>query len=157
MTKKCSACLKAKPLDEFNKSSARKHLDGRQGYCKVCSREKALARYKADPDKLNNRSRIWQAANPEKVKEHYQTERWKNQHRDVDQKRRAIKYNTESDNINRMIVWARDEGICGICNKSADVTNWHLDHIKSLCKGGTHTYGNVRVSHPSCNLSRKRD
>jgi len=66
-------------------------------------------------------------------------------------KRRARKLNQFVEDVNREEVWARDEGICGICQEAADHNDWHLDHIKSLSQGGEHSYANTQVSHPLCN------
>jgi 5-methylcytosine-specific restriction endonuclease McrA len=70
--------------------------------------------------------------------------------RDSNSARRA----KTKEKISRAIVWARDHGICGICKQPADPKNWHLDHVISLKRGGTHTYDNVRVTHPKCNLKK---
>jgi 5-methylcytosine-specific restriction endonuclease McrA len=51
-------------------------------------------------------------------------------------------------------VWERDEGVCGICGTAADLSDWHLDHVVPLSKGGEHSYANTQVSHPVCNLRK---
>lgn len=51
-------------------------------------------------------------------------------------------------------VWDEEFGICGICGTTADMNDWHLDHIIPLSRGGQHTRNNVQVSHPKCNLSK---
>lgn len=61
---------------------------------------------------------------------------------------------TIGEPIYRSVVWERDGGVCGICFTEADPRQWHLDHIVPLSKGGQHTYANVQVAHPSCNLSK---
>jgi 5-methylcytosine-specific restriction endonuclease McrA len=53
-------------------------------------------------------------------------------------------------------VFERDRGICGICGLPVDPANWHLDHIEPLALGGPHSYSNVRVTHPKCNMARSR-
>ena len=83
----------------------------------------------------------WKLMNPEKVQAS----------RDA---RRARENNVTSENISRARVWLRDKGTCGICHEKADKNRWHLDHVIPLSKGGTHTYGNVQVSHPSCNWKK---
>jgi hypothetical protein len=57
----------------------------------------------------------------------------------------------------------RDKGICHICGEAVrrDVDVQHdmapsRDHVLPLAKGGTHTWGNVRLAHRICN-SLKRD
>lgn len=49
-------------------------------------------------------------------------------------------------------VWARDHGICGICDKKADSDNWHLSHDKAKSLGGGDNQSNLFVAHPRCNL-----
>lgn len=56
--------------------------------------------------------------------------------------------------IDRWKVWERDKGVCQICFESAHKRGWHLDHIIPLSRGGSHTYDNVQVTHPSCNCSK---
>jgi 5-methylcytosine-specific restriction endonuclease McrA len=58
------------------------------------------------------------------------------------------------EDIDRQLVWERDEGICGICGESVDHADFHIDHIKPLALGGEHSYANVQVAHPFCNLSK---
>jgi 5-methylcytosine-specific restriction endonuclease McrA len=85
--------------------------------------------------------KAWKLRNPEKVQQHEDT-------------RRAREKNVFSESISRARVWKRDRGRCGICGRKADPGNWHLDHVIPLSKGGTHTYGNVQVSHPRCNQEK---
>lgn len=56
--------------------------------------------------------------------------------------------------INKKKVWENSHGICGLCKTVADPTNWHIDHIIPLSKGGSDTYDNVQVSHPLCNWKK---
>lgn len=67
---------------------------------------------------------------------------------------RARKASAFTEDVDRELVWARDEGICGICLGAADQSNWHLDHIQSLSRGGEHSYANTQVSHPLCNTRK---
>lgn len=70
--------------------------------------------------------------------------------------RRARKVEAYVEHVDRRVVWERDSGICHICLLPADPHNWHLDHVFPLSRGGEHSYANVAVSHPTCNL-RKGD
>ena len=63
---------------------------------------------------------------------------------------------TRTEYIDRNVVFDRDDGICGICNKPVDPANWDMDHVIALSNNGTHTYDNVQVSHPSCNRYKAR-
>ena len=73
-------------------------------------------------------------------------------------KYRARKYgNTVSDErIRKDEVYERDGGICHICGRPASKTDWELDHIIPLARGGPHSLDNVAVAHAACN-ARKRD
>lgn len=53
-------------------------------------------------------------------------------------------------------VFLRDKGICGICKEPLDPSNYTLDHIIPLSRGGNHTYNNIHVAHGICN-SRKQN
>lgn len=55
-------------------------------------------------------------------------------------------------------LYKRDHGICAICGKLVNMdtdTNsddyGSIDHIIPLSKGGTHTWGNVQLTHRICN------
>lgn len=74
-------------------------------------------------------------------------------------KRRAIMLNGED--IIHLEVFERDEWICHLCNGKIDRNlrgdAWMratLDHVVPLCKGGTHTYDNVKASHWRCNMEK---
>lgn len=56
--------------------------------------------------------------------------------------------------VRRTVVFKRDGGLCGICGNSVDPDRWHLDHKTPLALGGAHTYANVHVTHPTCNLRK---
>ena len=58
------------------------------------------------------------------------------------------------ETVLRSKVFERDDGICHICLKPVDPHGWHMDHIVPLSRGGEHSYKNVGVSHPFCNLSK---
>ena len=94
--KVCRKCKEEKPLTEFY--AAKSAADGRQTYCKACTRVKSMewraanierargreaawraantekvsayhAKWRAEnPEEVNARARAWQAANPDKVK-----------------------------------------------------------------------------------------
>ena len=58
----------------------------------------------------------------------------------------------------------RFNGICQICGKPVDkndISNGHIkrlyptvDHIKSLSKGGAHTWDNIQLAHMACNAGK---
>ena len=83
----------------------------------------------------------WQKANPDKC-------------RDINARRRALKRGATVDPVSRAVVFERDRGICHLCGKRVDPKDWHLDHIVPLSQGGEHSYKNVAVSHPTCNMRK---
>lgn len=86
-------------------------------------------------------SRIWRAANPERVRAN-------------NSNRRARKFRAFVEYVDPYTVWKRDGGVCHICTEMADETDWHMDHVVALVRGGEHSYANVKVSHPTCNLKK---
>ena len=68
--------------------------------------------------------------------------------------RRARKADAFIEAIDRQVVFVRDQGTCGICQQGVESANWHLDHVLPLSKGGMHSYDNVQVSHPVCNMRK---
>jgi 5-methylcytosine-specific restriction endonuclease McrA len=107
-----------------------------------------------------NRARVreWGSKNREraraKARERYrrQPEEYKQRAREY----RARKRGATVERVMRADVWERDRGICGICGTAADPTNWHLDHIVPLIRGGAHALGNVQVAHPACNHAKNQ-
>jgi 5-methylcytosine-specific restriction endonuclease McrA len=93
------------------------------------------------PDKVSAWSKKWRDANPDKNAEYRTT-------------RQARVLGQFVERVYRSVVFRRDKGICGICHKKVDPENWHLDHIIPLSRGGEHSYANVQVSHPFCNVSK---
>lgn len=65
------------------------------------------------------------------------------------------------EHVDPMVVFERDGWVCHICGERVDqslkfphVLSVTVDHLVSLSKGGTHSYGNVACAHLICN-SRK--
>lgn len=74
--------------------------------------------------------------------------------RDYSRKRQMREREVEWEKIDRQVVFDRDGGKCHICRKAVDPHDWHLDHLWPLSRGGSHTYSNVAVSHPTCNMRK---
>ena len=103
----------------------------------------------ANPEKVKTSTKAWRKANPKRCREHHQ-------------KRRALKYQTQTEPINDKLVFLRDGWICQICHKKVDKRfkypnpmSGSLDHIMPLSRGGSHTYKNVQLTHLTCNLSKQ--
>lgn len=52
----------------------------------------------------------------------------------------------------RMVVWVRQEGMCGLCGTGMETME--IDHIIPLCHGGVHASVNVHLVHPACNRNK---
>jgi len=98
-------------------------------------------RNKAEKDRKN---REWREKNPE---------RWRLLV-DTGLAKRRVLARESVERIVPLVILERDDGVCGICGGDVDPQDFHIDHIVPVSKGGTHTYDNVQVAHPSCN-SRK--
>lgn len=74
-----------------------------------------------------------------------------------DARRRSSIELTQVEHVSTLRVAKRDDWTCSIC-KQPGVTRatWSLDHVIPLSKGGSHTYGNIRLAHRVCN-SRKNN
>ena len=67
--------------------------------------------------------------------------------------------------INVKTLFRRDNGVCHICGKRCDYKDYvikddvfiagdlypSVDHVLPLCKGGTHSWDNVKIAHRLCN------
>jgi len=55
----------------------------------------------------------------------------------------------------RKVIFARDGGICMKCGKTVSEYDFHVDHIKPLCRGGAEwDLDNLELSCPECNLRK---
>lgn len=169
LVKRCPRCQGEFELEDF--SSA--------GYCKPCNRARALAWNRAHPEKTAEKVRVsmrkrwaadpefrarsieknreWKAANPEAVREHHvrSTPAQRARHAEHQAARRAAtKGVVVQEHVERSVVFERDGGLCGICGDPVLTDDWHMDHVVPLALGGEHSYANVQVSHPACNLSK---
>lgn len=143
--KHCRMCGRDYPrtAEYFYRNKASK--DGLMYQCKECSKKYAIENKPYDKKLQAIRTKKWR-----------QTEKGKRWHIMSLAKSRAMKReNGPCERIYRDIVWRRDSGICHICGESCQMNSWHLDHIIPLSRGGTHTYDNVAVSHPICNIRKK--
>ena len=68
--------------------------------------------------------------------------------------RRAIKITGSGEPIDRVGLYQRDRGMCGICRKRVARSQMSIDHIVPISRGGTHTWDNVQLAHTECNRRR---
>lgn len=69
---------------------------------------------------------------------------------------RARKAGVDWDFVDLRHVYAKTQGICGICSSPVEFDNFTVDHIVPMSKGGPHLLSNLQPAHGGCN-SRKRD
>jgi len=97
---------------------------------------------KANKANLAAKATVWRKANLDKC-------------RDIQARRRARKRGATVEKVERRLVFERDQGRCHLCGKKVNLKNWHLDHIIPLARGGEHSYRNVAVSCPRCNMRKQ--
>ena len=74
---------------------------------------------------------------------------------DASANRRARQKNAPVvERIYRKKVYERDGGKCYLCRCLVPFGDMHLEHVIPLCKGGEHSYANVRVSCKTCNQKK---
>lgn len=108
-----------------------------------------LRRYRdANPDAVREATRRYIEAHPEEAAA---------QARKASSKRRALKAEAYVDDIDPRDVLTVYGLNCYLCGEDIDLAEgMHVDHVIPLSRGGMHSFGNVRPTHPSCNL-RKHD
>ncbi len=57
--------------------------------------------------------------------------------------------------LERVLIWERDGGICGVCRDPVTLATLHIDHILAVVDGGETSAGNLRATHGRCNLKRR--
>jgi len=123
-------------------------------FCAACGEERDIFEFLEDGSNLfatycqpcrRTHIKEWIKEHPKEVKAHALD----HQHR-----RRAESFGGKTESVDRFKVFQRDEGACYLCGGMVDPENWHLEHKIPLSKGGSHTYENVGVSHPECNISK---
>lgn len=123
--KTCGTCGKVKPLTSFSP-----HPEGQQGrtaHCKPCMTAYHRRRYQDDPEPARQQS-------------------WRS---------RMRRLAAWVEDVDRRTVYERDNGVCGLCGRAdVDPCDFHVDHIIPISRGGEHSYANVQLAHPACNLRK---
>lgn len=170
--KQCSKCKQFKPLECFGKDKRSK--SGLRSQCKQCEKiykiryepkrdlEKKHAYGKqyreSHKDIEKARFQNWKKANPEKYKSK----------KIADRVRRRSTAEIGDNDITLEKLYTRDRGICAICGKTCDYSDYVLkdnifiagnrypsiDHIKPLSKSGSHTWDNIQLVHKQCNSKK---
>lgn len=69
---------------------------------------------------------------------------------------RARRAGLEWEMVDFREVYAKYQGRCGICGHHVGESEFTIDHIVPLAKGGAHVFRNLQPAHRRCN-SQKRD
>jgi len=168
----CPACKTEKDLNDFHRNKTKK--DGHQSTCKKCRRiYDTENKYKIKPKSKQERRIIsarYYTKHKVEIKEKFDK---KKEIPEELQKVRLIKKNYKYlrkinyKKTDITSVWLKDlydkTEMCELCGTQMidsflNLSNSrHLDHIKPLCCGGTHTMDNVRYICKKCNLTRPKD
>lgn len=124
----------------------------RRSWCRACEAAKARARYRAHPER--------QKLATQRYRERHPVER-RQQINAVVRRYKLQLRGAVCEPYSRRLVYERDEGMCGICNRTIDWTlpplhqeGFTIDHLTPVSKGGTDTLDNVRSAHRRCNSKR---
>lgn len=68
-------------------------------------------------------------------------------------RRKAVKRQAFVENVRREVLFLMFDGICYLCDSPIDPnSDWHIDHIQPLSRGGKHSYDNTAPTHFDCNV-----
>lgn len=159
----CSAECQVRDATARRSARRRRRLEGR--VCRVCGGAIPLrARSDAQCCSTECQQKAWYEDNHVALKVRAAT--WKATHRQIaleaEHRRRARKLAVRCERIDVQEVWARDAGICWICERPVDPAagpkdpmRRSLDHIIPLSRGGWHAMDNVALAHLRCNISKR--
>lgn len=173
VAKRCTGCRALRPASQFHKCAALD--DGLRPRCKTCRQADSAryyeenkgtisaanaARYARDPDKVKERVRRYQAANPEGLRrrqaKYLATPGGKEMMKAAQQRRRARKAGATTEHFTVEDIrqdWAdHDLWSCFFCAGPAEPL--HTDHFMPLARGGTHALSNLVPSCAGCNHAK---
>jgi 5-methylcytosine-specific restriction endonuclease McrA len=135
-------------VDNLDKVRA---YDRRRGLTSA-RRELNTARRLADPQKFNASVSAAKAKKPEKYRDMVLQQT---------QKRRAKQKDVFVEDVILSILYERDSGACGLCEKPVeyaskypDLLSPSIDHVIPISRGGAHSYANTQLAHLGCNIRK---
>jgi 5-methylcytosine-specific restriction endonuclease McrA len=153
----CKICNKER-LNEWRKNNPEKYKDQHKRGLEKRRATGWAYNLKHRRDKYVKHPKVLLPPDERARRENEQKKRWKKENphklREYSSLRRAmVKGAKETERIDPLVVFDRDNGICGIC-KHHIRGKYELDHIMPLSKGGNHTYKNIQLAHPKCNRKK---
>ena len=165
----CTKCDVEKEFTEFYKDKSKK--DGLSSSCKECksaqnneymqTHKKDKSEYDAKRraekrDEINAKKRNYYHTKGKKVEKIWRAANWDkvlNYAKNSKHKRRALERSYDLPS-SELIVWIdSQEKICSYC-KCDCISNYHIDHVIPLSKGGEHAISNLTIACPFCNISK---
>jgi len=154
----CKACHR-KSANEYQKA----HSAERAAYSKKrriehaeVFREREHAYYLAHADAKREKAQRWRLANPDKVRENNRQyrETKPDKMRMYKHRRRALKRNAEGTNtpFDEKVQLKRQKSRCYYCQ--CKLTEYHVDHVIPLSRGGSDFPDNKVLACPSCNVQK---
>ena len=152
MDRRCRDCGEVKPVSDFYAHSGCR--DGYRPECKACNLAEKARKHRANPEPARERTRRWQADNPERVRQ--KNAQYAAEGRKAISNRRSHlkrKYGITLEQYDEML--EAQGGRCAICRRlPRDDISLHVDHHHDsgrlrglLCFGCNVTVGHIREDH----------
>ncbi len=127
---------------DYYRAMNRRHAAERRIRCPEAIRSEKRRDYEKNRDRYSRSRERWFKANPDARQQMHRLDRMK---------RRAREAAAYEEQVEPIVIWARDDGICHICKEEVSFYQMHLDHVVPIVRGGKHSYSNIKASHPDCN------
>lgn len=177
-TQVCTKCESEFPLTSTYWYRSYENQTGFYRHCKTCHDQVVDAWHERNPEYATQQYKQYYETHKEYVLE--QNERWRRENKEYcaklarqryhlniegsreqsrrrQQRRRASLYNApgnglDSDGLSQK--WRGQNGQCWHCGEPLDESDYHLDHLIPLSRGGTNESRNIVLSCPYCNDSK---
>lgn len=177
----CRRCKTVKPLDSFSPETRQKKKRawclGRREECKQCTAEMVRSWRARNSERLRAERKLrystdaaFRAGELKRAQERYanpeihqRLRQRENARRRANptlsnagkKLRRALERGASGgERVDLAVVALRDNWRCHLCGSEVSKTNWSLDHLVPVSRGGLHTYANVALAHFKCNARR---